>query len=95
MSFTRTSGPTGGRTLGDAPSELTKRLIAEGCAPKVAPAAPDPLGGRHGLALGALRDIANDMPGVRAAHKRTAMRQRAEQTLRELCGVSAHREAAE
>jgi hypothetical protein len=28
--FARTSPPTGGRTIGDAPSELTKQLIRKG-----------------------------------------------------------------
>ena len=37
MSFTRPSGPTGGRRLGEEPmSALTKRLIEDGLAPKVA-----------------------------------------------------------
>lgn len=46
---------------------------------------PESSGGSFGVALGALRDIANDMPGVRAVHKRTEMRKRAKETLSELC----------
>lgn len=41
-------------------------------------------GGRLGILAGALREIAEDTPGVRAVHKRTAMRKRAEQALSEL-----------
>jgi hypothetical protein len=41
-------------------------------------------GGRLGILAGALREIAQDMPGVRAPHKRTAMRERAERALQEL-----------
>lgn len=36
----------------------------------------------YGAAMGVLRDIANDMPGVRAVHKRTVMRERARQVLK-------------
>lgn len=37
MAFTRPSGPTGAKTLGDAPSALTRRLIEDGLKPARAP----------------------------------------------------------
>lgn len=77
--------------LAGPPSPLTRRLIREGVAsPRVLTT-----GGRLGLLLGALRDIANDMPGVRATAKRAAMRERALLALQEAEQAFAMRDAAE
>lgn len=70
-------------------SPLTRRLIAEGLEPTITP-----YGGKMGLLIGALRDIAQDMPGVRATHKRTAMRQRAEKALIEVDELARQERAA-
>lgn len=70
-------------------SPLTRRLIAEGCKPTLTPD-----GGKMGLLIGALRDIANDMPGVRAVHKRTEMRLRAERVLIEVDEIARQERAA-
>lgn len=58
-------------------SNLTKRLINEGLEKTAV------TGGRLGILAGALRDIARDMPGVRAVHKRAEMQKRAERALQE------------
>ena len=78
--FTRPTPPQPTRGLGEH-TALSRKLVVDGLTPQTAPA---PEGGRMGVLIGALRDIANDMPGVRAVHKRTAMRERALAALREL-----------
>jgi hypothetical protein len=70
-------------------SPLTRKLVADGCEPTITAD-----GGKMGLLMGALRDIANDMPGVRAVHKRTAMRERAEAVLVEVSEIARQERAA-
>ena len=61
-------------------SPLARRLIEDGLRPRPTP--EPPLYGRIGLLLGALRDIANDMPGTPAPAKRAKMRERALSAIR-------------
>jgi hypothetical protein len=71
-------------------SPLTRKLVADGCEPTITADG----GGKMGLLIGALRDIANDMPGVRAVHKRTEMRLRAERVLIEVNEIARQERAA-
>lgn len=66
-----------------AHTSLSRKLVEDGLKGARAPLA-NLKGGLSGALIGALREIAADMPGVRAPQKRAAMRERAERALQEL-----------